>query len=306
MASKRRRRGGRKMGRWIAGLLIGGALGLVGLNAGGLADKIAPVFQQAVDQEAELARAFGEAAEQKIDVGSGYVLLTPEENGARKVGYLVQEGKSFRLVGEKRSLESQGEAVLSQENGWAVVQTSKDGAPQFTAFQPGEGGLAPADYYAYRAPEPADKTGHHVVIDKGLNALWHYQDGQLVKAYRVATGRQHGPQPTEDDWKTNFTTPEGSYTLTNLVENPPYWAVKDGDQSYAGGHPQNPLGTRWMGFQVLDEGDWGQIWAIHGTSHPEQIGTWASDGCIRMYTHEVEELFAILKGQNVTVQIVAG
>lgn len=46
------------------------------------------------------------------------------------------------------------------------------------------------------------------------------------------------------------------------------------------------LGTRWLGLNIPN-GPYG----IHGTSKPDSIGNAASKGCIRMYNHDVEELF---------------
>lgn len=55
-----------------------------------------------------------------------------------------------------------------------------------------------------------------------------------------------------------------------------------------GGLPINPLGPRAM--YLFDKGgDTG--FRIHGTIHPESIGTAASSGCIRMLNKEVIELY---------------
>jgi lipoprotein-anchoring transpeptidase ErfK/SrfK len=48
--------------------------------------------------------------------------------------------------------------------------------------------------------------------------------------------------------------------------------------------PSNPLGPRAL---VLAEDEY----AIHGTNHPETIGTKASYGCIRMYNRHIVDLF---------------
>jgi lipoprotein-anchoring transpeptidase ErfK/SrfK len=48
--------------------------------------------------------------------------------------------------------------------------------------------------------------------------------------------------------------------------------------------PSNPLGPRAL---VLAAGEY----AIHGTNHPETIGTKASYGCIRMYNRDIVDLF---------------
>lgn len=55
-----------------------------------------------------------------------------------------------------------------------------------------------------------------------------------------------------------------------------------------GGDPENPLGPRAM---YLFKGKYDTGFRIHGTIHPESIGTAASSGCIRMLNTEVIELF---------------
>ena len=50
----------------------------------------------------------------------------------------------------------------------------------------------------------------------------------------------------------------------------------------------NGFGTRWLGLNV----PWG-IYGIHGTNKPGSIGSYASHGCIRMFNHQVEELYQL-------------
>ncbi|MBR5535314.1 MAG: L,D-transpeptidase family protein [Clostridia bacterium] len=84
-----------------------------------------------------------------------------------------------------------------------------------------------------------------------------YQNGTLIKEYPVAIGKDSTP------------TPQGTFTIINKQLNP-------------GG----PYGTRWLGLSKKGYG-------IHGTNAPESIGTAASNGCIRMYNSDIEELFDI-------------
>ena len=110
-----------------------------------------------------------------------------------------------------------------------------------------------------------------VYIDKSENSLWLYLDGQLIKRYRVATGRGN-------------ITPVGEFTIANKLENPTWFhagAIVPPDS------PANILGTRWLGFDNPGYG-------IHGTTIPESIGTQATSGCIRMFNEDVEELYFIL------------
>lgn len=113
-------------------------------------------------------------------------------------------------------------------------------------------------------------ANYQVEIDKTNNKLYLYQDGVLTKTYRVATGR------TED------LTPEGTFTMVVKI-NKPGW------KNIPGGHPDNPLGDKWMGLSV--NGDNGRTYGIHGTNKPESIGTHASSGCVRMLKDDLIELY---------------
>ena len=59
----------------------------------------------------------------------------------------------------------------------------------------------------------------------------------------------------------------------------------------AGGVPNNPLGTRWIGISY--KGGW--KYGIHGNSNPRSIGTYASMGCVRMFNSDVEKLYEKVK-----------
>ncbi|WP_242854376.1 L,D-transpeptidase [Oxobacter pfennigii] len=85
-----------------------------------------------------------------------------------------------------------------------------------------------------------------------------YRSGSLVKSYPVATGKPTTP------------TPEGTFSIINKQVNP-------------GG----PFGTRWMGLSKPHYG-------IHGNNNPASIGTAASNGCVRMYNDDVNELFNLV------------
>jgi len=51
-----------------------------------------------------------------------------------------------------------------------------------------------------------------------------------------------------------------------------------------GGAPNNPMGAAAMG---LNRGNY----AIHGTNNPASVGHFVSHGCIRMYNHDIMELY---------------
>lgn len=118
------------------------------------------------------------------------------------------------------------------------------------------------------------KVAFSIEIDKGKNTLTLLNNGRFFKLYPVRTG------------KIDYLTPEGDYKiLTKKID--PKWSDPRTHKVYPPNHPENELGTRWMGFQ-------GSSLGIHGTIHPESIGSYASNGCVGMLKDDVEELFDLI------------
>jgi len=195
------------------------------------------------------------------------------------------------------TLPSTGEPVPVEVGGEPAL-VARGGEPDRRAWRlDPAGGLVSVDYYALAAPlTPPEPTV--ILIDKGLNVLWYYQDGQLVQTARVATGRHiEGPTPSAANRMENLSTPAGRFTVDYMAPGLPYY--KEGIPAL---DPANPLGTRWIGFAAYP-GDDGTIWAIHGTNDPASLGQWVSDGCIRMANAEVERLYeAVAPGTPIVIQ----
>jgi lipoprotein-anchoring transpeptidase ErfK/SrfK len=109
------------------------------------------------------------------------------------------------------------------------------------------------------------------LIDKSQNSLVLKSNGEIVKTYRVSTG------------KSNI-TPTGNFKVVNKLVKPTW--THDG-KVIPPESPENILGTRWLGFNIPGYG-------IHGTTQPESIGQQTTAGCVRMLNNEVEELYDIL------------
>lgn len=95
--------------------------------------------------------------------------------------------------------------------------------------------------------------------------LYLYKNGKRIKTYPVGVG------------KIATQTPQGNFHIINKVPYP---------DSYVGG-PITVFGTVWMGLSKPHYG-------IHGTNKPSSIGKFVSQGCIRMYNKDVEELAKIV------------
>lgn len=123
------------------------------------------------------------------------------------------------------------------------------------------------------------KARWSLLVNKDQNMLYLEADGTAVRSYRIATGKDRS-------------TPEGTFKILNHLKNPTWYY--DG-KVVPPDSPDNPLGTRWMGFDKEGYG-------LHGTSKPEEIGQFATLGCVRMLNEDIETLFEILPvGTEVTV-----
>ncbi|SDJ65243.1 L,D-transpeptidase catalytic domain [Sediminibacillus albus] len=111
-----------------------------------------------------------------------------------------------------------------------------------------------------------------LIVNKHTHQLAYVDRGTVKVIYPVATGA------------TNQLTPNGLHTVIVKAKDP-YYRKKN----IPGGSPDNPLGSRWIGFDAKDTD--GRIYGVHGTNQPESIGASVSAGCIRMENKHVEALF---------------
>lgn len=118
-----------------------------------------------------------------------------------------------------------------------------------------------------------------VVVDKSQNMLTLKSNEEVIKVYKVSTGKQNS-------------TPTGTFKITSKLIDPVWYtqgAIVLPDS------PDNILGSRWLGFSLSGYG-------IHGTTEPETIGQQITAGCVRMINSQVEDIFDILPlGTEVTI-----
>lgn len=120
-------------------------------------------------------------------------------------------------------------------------------------------------------PNPI-KGDPFIIVNKKTNELALIDEGSIQYVKRVATGKHPS------------LTPEGMFTVTVKAKNPYYRKL-----NIPGESPNNPLGTRWIGFDAMETD--GRTYGIHGTNNPTSIGTYISKGCIRMFNKDVEQLY---------------
>ena len=115
-------------------------------------------------------------------------------------------------------------------------------------------------------PPPQEEIS--ILVDTDALLLIVYADGEPYKIYPVAVGKWTTPTPL-GEWQIN--------SMSSVWEG--------------------PFGARWMGLSC-PFGSYG----IHGTDNPASIGWEVSSGCIRMYNHDVIELFDwVTPGTLVTI-----
>lgn len=107
-----------------------------------------------------------------------------------------------------------------------------------------------------------------IIVNTKYNKLSFYNNDKLVKTFNVASGKPSTPTPT------------GKTRVANKIVNRPYYSG-----GIPGGHPNNPLGNRWIGIFG------GSTYGIHGNNKESSIGKHVSGGCIRMHNAEIRWLF---------------
>lgn len=114
---------------------------------------------------------------------------------------------------------------------------------------------------------------------------------ELYRLYRIGVGRENK-------------TPVGTFTISSKVIHP---AWSPPGRTFPYGHPENPLGTHWLGLTPAEGTDPTLTgYGIHGTWEPETIGTAASEGCVRLHNDHIRELFDFLPepGRGPAVRVV--
>lgn len=120
---------------------------------------------------------------------------------------------------------------------------------------------------------------YSILVDKSQNVLILKTDDAALKTYAVSTGADN-------------CTPVGTYKIINKLIDPTWYTA---GAVVPPGSPENILGTRWVGLDILGYG-------IHGTTDETTIGRHITKGCVRMKNRDVEELYSIIPvGAEVTI-----
>lgn len=174
--------------------------------------------------------------------------------------------------------------------------------------------VAEGDRFAVLNPDK--DIAFHLLIDMSRAKLWFYyhdigtNERVLVKTYDVGLGRVDGSKGS------GFLTPLGQYTLGNKIATykPKVMGTRNGEKI----EMITVFGSRWIPFEkeigpctapAKGFGLHGVPWAQNPkTGKLEEdlssIGKYESDGCIRLATADIEEIFAIVITRPTTITLV--
>ena len=155
--------------------------------------------------------------------------------------------------------------------------------------------------FANRRLPPGPYRPGTIVVNVGERRLYLVRPGSAAIRYAVGVGREEA---------LNF---RGSAVIGRKAEWP-RWSPTEAMMHrmpiyahYAGGLPggiDNPLGARAL---YLYRGNQDTLFRLHGTNEPDTIGEKVSSGCIRLFNHDIIDLYdRVPVGAPVVVQQEAG
>lgn len=158
------------------------------------------------------------------------------------------------------------------------------------------------------------KLRFHLLVDASLCKMWLYaiddtnKEKTLLKTYNVCLGRPDSSKVS------GLLTPLGEYSLGNRIAI--YKPKVMGYHNNKKVEMVRIFGSRWIPFdkEVSQSTAPAKGFGIHGVPWTEQgkelkqdkssLGKYESDGCIRLSTEDMEELFAIIITKPTNIEIV--
>ena len=138
----------------------------------------------------------------------------------------------------------------------------------------------------------ADAFDSVLVLRQGERTLHYYKDQQATHEWPVAVGQGGSPTPT------------GTFTI-GAKRHEPVWVNPSPDgwgsdmPERIGPGPDNPMGTRALNWNDANGRD--TLIRFHGTPNEDSIGEAASQGCVRMFNSDVEQLYDLIPSGTMVV-----
>jgi len=151
--------------------------------------------------------------------------------------------------------------------------------------------VAPTQTPKAAAPAPI-APARLLILDRRHRLLRVLENGQEVRRYPVAVGMP--------GWET----PVGIFKVIEKTANPTWEHPANGHLLPPG--PENPLGSRWIGFYRDCRGRSGfngqehlvvrgcVTAGFHGTPNRSSVGRAVSHGCVRLFDEHAKELFDLV------------
>jgi lipoprotein-anchoring transpeptidase ErfK/SrfK len=128
------------------------------------------------------------------------------------------------------------------------------------------------------------KGPFHGTVTRSTFTFDLYLQNTFVRSFSVGLGKP-GRETPVGVWRVK---------LGGKLVSPP-WTDPDTGRAYKASDPDYPLGSRWISLEGIDGPAKGRDgFAIHGTKTPEQIGTAASRGCIRLHNGDAILVYNLL------------
>ena len=164
--------------------------------------------------------------------------------------------------------------------------------------------------------KPDMDLAFHLVVDISRHRMWFYYhdrdkgERMLLKTYPVGLGRQ------DPGSSSGLLTPVGTYTLGSRIAT--FKEKEMGTHQGERVEMVQVFGTRWIPFdsEVTGCSHPAKGFGVHGvpweydaasgkyTPRDDTLGHYDSDGCIRLKTEDMEELYAIIVSKPTTIEIV--
>lgn len=127
--------------------------------------------------------------------------------------------------------------------------------------------------FSAKPEKKVEKNPYRIMINLASTSLTLYKDDNVLYEFPIAVGKVATP------------TPCGKFKILEKEVNPSWQDPKDLKKIVESG-PANPLGYRWMCFY--------EEYGMHGTNAPWAIGSYVSNGCVRMHNEDSEILFDLV------------
>lgn len=172
-------------------------------------------------------------------------------------------------------------AALLATGAWHGYLTVVNGPDDDMFYPSGALGLA---FAIEHIPTALTGRDQQIVIDLSDRTLVLLRGKTPALTYSVAIG--------QDEWQT----PAGSFIVRDMRQDP-VWQHPITKEPVGPG-PDNPLGSRWIGFWT----DGTHYIGLHGTNQEDLIGAAVSHGCVRMRNSDIQALYSQI-GLGTPIQV---